>query len=659
MSNSRGGRSGNNVRGPTSALTSFLRERGIRAPANQNPWRRNNSNPANNTAAQPAAVDASADTSNATAADTSTDPAAATGIPIPTRRNTSRSRNARSGASQPSSSPNAQATASASASSSPSSLPDSTDAPTPSGPQRQRGQNPDDFLMEVDVSELANQRATADATVTEAEGQDQSIDDPQTEGSSKKAVKKGGGKKGAAATKKRKKKEGKNSDEDESDFEVGGSSRRSNYSKRRSKKTDGDGNANDPYALGKSTTQPRPKKRKMQNMLVPDAMVMKQTPSLKDLCIKVVADCIEDVEEFGDIPDEMRTQISKIISRHRQLNNQTVKLFLGPTELVVELFDCTHHVLRLIADRCTYLTSITLGGTFLVNDAAYVTLFKSMHSQLTELKLEDAPKCKKAAIETLVRCSPNLKKLVLKRCANIADEAVQCLKGLKHLEVLELKEIGGGCVKDETLIDVLKAAGPGLKVLSLTSYPEMTDTVLTEGIAPNCTKLKELSIAYCESLTDKGVIELFTKMKSPGLTKLNLKRIVTLTDDALVSAINLHGDTLQKLNVNGLDELTAYALRAISSFTSTKLSQRPGLSVEQDVVAGSDPPSTSACPIKKIDISWIRCVDDDLFAELVTKCVNLETIKVYGCHKLTEFSLERRWFNGDGSLIRIVGNEFD
>ena len=55
----------------------------------------------------------------------------------------------------------------------------------------------------------------------------------------------------------------------------------------------------------------------------------------------MVADSIEDVDQFGDVSLATKITISKIISKSRKLCNQTVQLFLGSTEEQVHLFDCT------------------------------------------------------------------------------------------------------------------------------------------------------------------------------------------------------------------------------------------------------------------------------------------------------------------------------
>jgi DNA repair protein RAD7 len=62
---------------------------------------------------------------------------------------------------------------------------------------------------------------------------------------------------------------------------------------------------------------------------------------LRDMCLNVISDYIEDLDQLGWIEPESRLKISKIISRRRQLNNRSVSLFLGPDEDHVQLFDCT------------------------------------------------------------------------------------------------------------------------------------------------------------------------------------------------------------------------------------------------------------------------------------------------------------------------------
>ena len=62
--------------------------------------------------------------------------------------------------------------------------------------------------------------------------------------------------------------------------------------------------------------------------------------SLQDICIRYVCDNIDDVESFGDIDDRARDRICELVCHVRRLTNDTVKLFLDPTSDSLRLYDC-------------------------------------------------------------------------------------------------------------------------------------------------------------------------------------------------------------------------------------------------------------------------------------------------------------------------------
>lgn len=124
-------------------------------------------------------------------------------------------------------------------------------------------------------------------------------------------------------------------------------------------------------------------------------------------------------------------------------------------------------------------------------------------------------------------------------------------------------------------------------------------------------------------------LEKFTA--ASGLIAISLCRNVLLKDDVVVALINTHGATLQRLNLNGLDELTEYSLGAIAK----------------------------GCPnMRELDVSWIRNVDDAILEALLANSRALTKVKVYGCNKLSEFIVNRRWLNEEQKEIRFIGNEY-
>ncbi|KAJ3401924.1 hypothetical protein HDV05_000195 [Chytridiales sp. JEL 0842] len=384
-------------------------------------------------------------------------------------------------------------------------------------------------------------------------------------------------------------------------------------------------------------------------------------PSLKNMCIKLLAANISFVEEFGDIPDEIKRSISRILSRQRLINADTMNLFIGPTESKIELFDCA----RLTADKlsqivllspnvrtlnlsdcgqiidstiadlvssCQFITSLTLKGPFLVTDKAFAQLFSSLGEQLEELCLENAAKLGSGGMAALAAKCPNLRNLTLSHCMSLRDEGLKVISGLTAMKKLELMYLEG--VTDEVLVEITSKLGHNLTHLALTGFAEMADTVLLDGVGAHCKELCSLSLYGCESLTDDGITKFLNMLNPlPNLRQLDLGRIINLKDDSIVTVVNLFGSSLEFLNINGLDELTEYSLRTLLN---------------------------GGCPnIVELDLSWIRDVDDDLFQLMVTKNHLLKTVKVYGCHKLTEFSLVKKFYNKAGSLIKVVGNEFD
>ncbi|KAJ3123359.1 hypothetical protein HK098_002001 [Nowakowskiella sp. JEL0407] len=409
------------------------------------------------------------------------------------------------------------------------------------------------------------------------------------------------------------------------------------------------------------------KKKALKKMLVAERS--DGVSSLRELCVKMVADYIDCLEEFGDISEKTKVKISKILSRRRLLDGNNMKLFLGPQERRVELFDCTKidcqgfeqiayfcpnvetlnlslcgrmrdSVLMLFGEKLGNLSRITLSGCFLVTDAAFSSIFGAIGPRLLELNLHHAAKLTSVSVKVLVTDCVNVEKLTLDQCTGVDNDALIFLKSLKNLKELRLNCLGANITND-MITTVISEVGKNLSCLSLNGYPGMTDQLLITGIAANCKRLIELSLAECENLTEEGMVQFLIELKGKSqndLVSLNLYRNVNLKDDTLNTIVNLYGHSLRFLNINGLDELTPRSLMCLSK---SNIAGHPN-------------------KLEELDISWVRALDDDVFLEFVRNLSHLETIRVWGCNKLTEASLMgKQWKNGAGRLIRVVGNEFD
>ena len=279
------------------------------------------------------------------------------------------------------------------------------------------------------------------------------------------------------------------------------------------------------------------------------------------------------------------------------------------------------------------MTSLKIGGCFLVTDSAFENLFSSIGSQLTELCLQEAAKlC--TAFEKLVEHGQRLKYLTLKRCTKLGDDQFKLASKLPNLR--KFKMIEPGNISDEAIQQMLEGIGPKLQELSLSGYAfnlhdlslvrfnNMTDQILESLL--KCEQLTHLSLKNCTSLTSPG-LESFFARHPLKLKKLNLCRLVHIEDSVIATLLAKIKNTIEYLNLNALDELTTLKLEGLSQ-------------------------------LKRVDVSWIRCIDDETLLDL-EKGDKLEEIKCYGCLKISRGAGDRIWENKNGQVIRVKGIEYD
>lgn len=105
-------------------------------------------------------------------------------------------------------------------------------------------------------------------------------------------------------------------------------------------------------------TAPKTSRRQNQSKLL-DGIAQQGASSLVEMCTKVgqtcrllvevieanedvqkVADNINDVEEFGDLPPQLLHRLSQILSKRRVLTPRTLQLFLRSDFDAINIYDC-------------------------------------------------------------------------------------------------------------------------------------------------------------------------------------------------------------------------------------------------------------------------------------------------------------------------------
>ncbi|KAG7449154.1 RNI-like protein [Guyanagaster necrorhizus] len=380
-------------------------------------------------------------------------------------------------------------------------------------------------------------------------------------------------------------------------------------------------------------------------------------PSLASLCIQIISRYIDDIEALGDIGTLNMEAISKAISKNRSLTSANAHLFYGPEITVLTLYDATKltpdalstlahfnpNLTTLRLDFCGLLSdevmsvwskslpnlvSLQLLGPFLVRPPAWINFFES-HPQLECFKITQSPRFDVKCIETLITTSQKtLRALGLKEIGKISDEFLNCIKLLEgQLTYLDISEPSESC-SEVAIIDMLSTVASTLTHLDLSNHTEVSDKVLQQGLQAYSNAITSLGLRNLPELTDAGVANFFNSWTSnPPLTFLDISRIHLLNKGALLAILAHSGSSLQELNINGWRDIDNEALEEIGK---------------------------QARDLKKVDLGFCRGVDDFTVKSIIEgNKGGLQEVKVWGCNRV-----EGKWtVSGKQRHIRIYGIE--
>ncbi|KAK9469964.1 uncharacterized protein V1510DRAFT_424365 [Dipodascopsis tothii] len=379
-------------------------------------------------------------------------------------------------------------------------------------------------------------------------------------------------------------------------------------------------------------------------------------PHLQDICIKLIAAYIDDVDVLGDIGEYNMDKIARILSRNRQLKNSTMKMFLNPALKALRFWDCSNleadvlqaigafcprletlvlsmcgrlvdGVLDYYGDKLEDLHSLYLNGAFLVTAPCWARFLDRRGGQLRELTIMNTLRFTSACMDRLAaNCRDTLETLALVRVDSLHHADVARLGEFSALTSLELAHLADdAAVTDDTVVRVLERVGPQLVTLSLVGCPGLTDASL-EGVR-RCGRLQNLTLARCESLTDGGVAALFADWPAnAGLISVDLSRCVHVGDTAVQALVEHSARTLVVLNLNSVYNVTEAALQVLAAADCEYLSH--------------------------LDVGFLKCINDGLLETVAARCRGLQLVEAYGVIGLTEGLRLRRG-------VRLVGRQSD
>ncbi|KZV99989.1 RNI-like protein [Exidia glandulosa HHB12029] len=394
----------------------------------------------------------------------------------------------------------------------------------------------------------------------------------------------------------------------------------------------------DPF---KKPAAPRKRKAPTEKRKVVNFEEVEKAQSLSKLCIQVISKHIEDIEAFGDIGHINLDSIARVISKNRSLTAQNAPLFYDVKNTRLTFYDATKlessalctlaslnpNVEQLRLDLCgridnsaishwsshlKNLTRLELLGPFLIRPPAWIDFFRARGAQLQGFLITQSPRFDLDCVEALVEhCGTTLTELRLAEIGKMADEFLPHIAKCSNLVHLDLS-YPDNSLNDDAVVELLAVVSPRLEYLSLSGNEALTDDVLERGIQAHTRTLRCLALCNLPELTDAGVAKLFSGWAPhAALEKIEMARCHGPASKALAALLKHSGPNLLELNINSWKDTDTDVLSRIAK---------------------------SAPKLMRLNVGWCRGVDDFVIKSLLeSPCgETLKEIKVYGCNRLTE-----------------------
>ncbi|KAJ6508101.1 RNI-like protein [Mycena vulgaris] len=210
------------------------------------------------------------------------------------------------------------------------------------------------------------------------------------------------------------------------------------------------------------------------------------------------------------------------------------------------------------------LVSLELFGPFLVREAAWIAFLQS-HPNLEAFLITQSPRFSMDCLNALVSSSKvTLRRLGLREVGKLCDAFLEPIAEISALAYLDLAEPSES-LTDDAVVALLEAVGATLTHLDLSGHSALTDDMLAHGIDPHVRVLTSLALSHLPELTDAGVAAFFGAFENGGLVRLDLSRNPELATDALEAVVAHSAATLQELNINGWKDAGEVALNGLAT----------------------------------------------------------------------------------------------
>ncbi|OTB06125.1 hypothetical protein M426DRAFT_118648 [Hypoxylon sp. CI-4A] len=286
-------------------------------------------------------------------------------------------------------------------------------------------------------------------------------------------------------------------------------------------------------------------------------------------------------------------------------------------------------VMEYLMGRNLTLESLYLHGANLLTEEYWEKYLEAKGEKLKHLSVYFTDKhFNDKIVCSLKDSSPDLVKLKICHNQEVSKEGVSSishLKKLQHLSLQLLKE-----VPTEVYAEVINSVGENLRTLSLRGVSDVDDRLL-DAIHDKCRHLSKLRITHSEVITDAGFVRLFKGWKNKSLVHIDLELCrhvdsenpkenphkIGLCSDGFQAIMKHSASTLRKLNIHGCRHISREAFEE-------------AFSVENVYPQLTD-----------MEISFCSEVNDFIVGSIFRSCPNLRRLNVFGCMKVKDVRVPR------------------
>jgi DNA repair protein RAD7 len=372
--------------------------------------------------------------------------------------------------------------------------------------------------------------------------------------------------------------------------------------------------------------------------------------SLVTHCVEVLAKHVDQVEDFGDLPDAMVDKLAAILSKKRLIDPSTFNLFVRADRDAVTVYDGAklssddyikifqimpkikslrlrnavqfkNKVIDHLLATTVELESLSLHGANLIDDERWDRFLKEKGMHLKALKVYHTDgHFGDEQVESLHDTCPNLTRLKICHNQKLTDRCLYGIARLKHLEHLSLEITNKTPTTSQAYSTMINEIGYGLRTLSLANIPLVDDTLL-QSIHDHCGYLSKLRLTDNHTMTDAGFAALFTSWPNKELTYIDLHKCRHL--ESTSPRDNPQGIGFASLAFEAMMAHSGKGLRYLN-INSCRHIEREAF--ERVFMAGK-----VYGEVREVNVSFCSNVDDFVVGLIWKACPGLKTLKVFGC----------------------------